>query len=252
MMRNRTHTFESFFWLHIKKSAGISTRRLLSPHYVEVIRGKKPENFIQSDPAKYNDILNNYRVVLGDYQFKRALFAKKFLYPDTWDRMYSFAFSREPLDRCISMFFYLFYEKDLSLPRKVYKSYRNWKDHGRFSSSISREFDVFLDLVEQAHLDRSSSYKPRGLHFTTHTAAMFDDVTDHQGKVLLTEIFRLENLLVGVKKAHEVCGLTFEHNGELVRSNRNETRPIFQPSNDQIRKIERIYSKDFEIYENAH
>ena len=78
---------KQLFWLHVKKSAGITTRALLRPHYVEVDRTKKPKNFIQAAPEEYNDILNNYRVVLGKYQFKRCLFAKKFLYPEKWDEI---------------------------------------------------------------------------------------------------------------------------------------------------------------------
>ena len=69
-----------FFWLHVKKSGGTSIRTILQPHYTLVDRAKKPVNFIQSKPSEYNDILNNYRVVLGEYQFKRTLFAKKFLF----------------------------------------------------------------------------------------------------------------------------------------------------------------------------
>jgi hypothetical protein len=104
---------EIFFWLHIKKSAGSSIRKTLQPHYVEVERSNTPVNFIQSHPNQYNDILNNYRVVLGDYQFKRALFAKKYLFDNhTWSKTFSFAFSREPIDRCLSMFYYLYYTKN--------------------------------------------------------------------------------------------------------------------------------------------
>ena len=103
-------TQKQLFWLHVKKSAGTTTRSLLQPYYVEVDRDKKPKTFIQSTPEEYNDILNNYRVVLGEYQFKRCLFAKKYLYPEKWDDMFSFAFSREPTDRCVSMFYYLFWK----------------------------------------------------------------------------------------------------------------------------------------------
>lgn len=77
--------YENFFWLHIKKSAGITTRAFLKPYYEEVDRVNKPPSFIQSDPKQYNDILNNYRVLLGEYQFKRALFAKTYLYPNNWE-----------------------------------------------------------------------------------------------------------------------------------------------------------------------
>ena len=93
-----------FFWLHIKKAGGTSIRSMLQPHYREVDRTQRPPCFIQSSPVEYNDILNNYRVVLGDYQFRRALFAKTYLYPDHWDRILSFAFVREPTSRAVSMF----------------------------------------------------------------------------------------------------------------------------------------------------
>lgn len=89
--------YKQFFWLHVRKSAGFTTRALLQPYYVEVDRAKKPKTFIQATPDEYNDILNNYRIVLGDYQFRRCLFAKKYLYPDQWDDIFSFAFSREPV-----------------------------------------------------------------------------------------------------------------------------------------------------------
>ena len=114
--------YEDFFWLHIKKSAGISTRELLKPFYNEVDRLRKPKTFIQADPREYNDIINNFRVVLGDYQFKRTLFAKEFLYKDKWSSICSFAFSREPIDRCVSMFYYLHHQK-----RSILRNIKNQK-----------------------------------------------------------------------------------------------------------------------------
>ena len=85
--------------------------KALYPYYKEVDRVQKPKIFVQSNFSEYNDILNNYRIPLGEYTFKRALFAKKYLYKENWDKLFSFAFSREPIDRCISMFYYLFWQK---------------------------------------------------------------------------------------------------------------------------------------------
>lgn len=68
---------KNLFWLHIKKSGGSAIRNALQPYYTLVDRIEKPANFIQSQPSQYNDILNNYRVVLGEYTHKRTLFAKK-------------------------------------------------------------------------------------------------------------------------------------------------------------------------------
>ena len=240
-----------FFWLHIKKSAGISTRRFLKPHYKEVDRGKKPKTFIQADISEYNDILNNYRVPLGEYQFRRALFAKTFLFPDQWDSLYSFAFAREPVDRCVSMFFYLYRKRHQNLSGSLRRTYYNMVQHKRPFTSVSFDFDHFLDLVEEAHTASPSIYQPKGLHFTTHTAPMFGDVTDEEGKLILTRVFRLENLSKGLQEVYKECGLLWKE-PENIRSNRNVHRKEFKPSRSQIARIEELYSQDFELYERAH
>ena len=114
---------KKLFWLYIKKSGGQSTRKALKPHYIEVDRSK-PQSFIQAKEYEYNDILNNYRTPLGDYQFKRSLFAKNFLFKEEWDSIFSFAFSREPIDRCLSMFYYLFWK---GLKSRLYTSFKSRK-----------------------------------------------------------------------------------------------------------------------------
>jgi hypothetical protein len=240
---------EDLFWLHIKKSAGISTRRLLHPYYIEVDRVNKPKCFIQAKPAEYNDILNNYRVVLGEYQFKRCLFAKKYLYRDRWDSLFSFAFSREPTDRCVSMFFYLFW-RDAGVLRSAMRSIKRSVQSGRILYSTASAFDAFLDCVEAARVS-DSVYRPLGNHFTTHTAAMWDDITDHEGNVLLTAVFRLENLIGGINTAFERIGVDrrLTDSGNILNS--NPGRKPYTPSKRQRQRIERIYARDYDVYEGA-
>lgn len=241
---------KQLFWLHIKKSAGIATRSLLQPHYVEVDREKKPKTFIQAPPSEYNDILNNFRVVLGEYQFKRCLFAKKYLYPDSWDEIFSFAFSREPTDRCVSMFYYLFW-KDLgtlgNISRSLKKSFTNRK-FIHFNAKYA--FDMFLDYVQEARLS-DSIYHPLGNHFTTHTATMWDDITDFENNILLSRVYRLENLIDGINLAFEECGIDKKLSGDGKKLNKNKTRQGYIPTSQQKNKIQDIYYKDFEIYESA-
>ena len=239
-----------FFWLHIKKSGGITTRKLLQPHYVEVDRVNKPMTFIQAKPAQYNDVLNNYRVVLGDLQFKRALFAKTYLYKEQWDQMYSFAFSREPVDRCISMFFYLFFKNKGSFLKQLELSLQIRKDHKRLGISRSFAFDVFLDLIEESQ-SSESIYRPVDLHFSTHTARMYPDVTDEEGKVLLTEIFRLEDLSKGINKVYTQVGIADRVEQGELRINKGMNRKDYQPSTTQLKKIQRLYKRDFDLYESA-
>lgn len=238
------------FWLHIKKSAGISTRCLLQPYYTEVDRVKKPKTFIQATPEEYNDILNNYRVVLGEYQFKRCLFAKKFLYPETWNNLSSFAFSREPTDRCISMFYYLFWKNHNHLKNVMRSIQKSVKNKTWFQYNAAYAFDVFLDYVHEARLS-DSIYHPLGNEFTTHTAPMWDDITDYEGNVLLKQVYRLDSLIEGINLTFEQCGIAKRLDGNDKPLNKNIRRKEYIPSKRQKKIIEDIYYKDFEVYENA-
>ena len=242
-------TQRQLFWLHIKKSAGITTRSLLQPYYVEVDRVKKPKTFIQASPEEYNDILNNYRVVLGEYQFKRCLFAKKYLYPEKWDDIYSFAFSREPTDRCVSMFYYLYW-KDSGCLKNIARSFERLLIDRKLISNTSYAFDVFLDCAYEARVS-DSIYRPLGNHFTTHTAPMWDDITDSSGNVLLKEVCRLESLIEGINRAFEKCGISKRLEGNHKAINKTHGRKIYNPNQSQRKKIEEIYCKDFEVYEKA-
>lgn len=238
---------KSFFWLHIKKSAGISTRQLLKPHYKIVDRTKKPACFIQSPREDYNDILNNYRVVLGEYQFRRALFAKTFLYPEDWDEMVSFAFVREPVSRAVSMFFYLYWGRGISQVKKAVKaSYLT----GRAHLTTSGAFDAFLDAVAEAR-ESDSHFEPFSLHFTTHTAPMWGDVTDREGQVLLSHIFRMEDLTAGIAQVFQACGIDQDVPSHPPRANTNANKAAFTPSAAQLKKIEALYTRDFDLYETG-
>jgi hypothetical protein len=241
--------YREFFWLHIKKSGGITTRRLLQPYYVEVDRTKKPKSFIQASPEEFNDILNNFRIMLGEFQFRRTLFAKTYLYPDTWNGMLSFAFSREPVDRCVSMFYYLYWPNQGLVPalkRAIKQFFRNKK----LLISRSYAFDVFLDYVQEARIS-DSIFEPLGNHFSTHTAPMWEDITDLEGNLLLKKVFRLENLIEGINRVFEECGLDKRLEDNELALNRNMDRGLYSPTKQQVKKIEGIYGKDFEIYEQA-
>ena len=239
--------YKQLFWLHVKKSGGSTTRVLLQPYYVEVDRMKNPKTFIQAAPEEYNDILNNYRVVLGNYQFKRCLFAKKYLYPNQWDYIYSFAFSREPVDRCISMFYYLYW-KDRGHIRNLIRSLNVSINYRKLIWNTSYAFDLFLNHVSEARLS-DSIYQPIGSHFATHTAPMWDDITDFDGNVLLKAVFRLENLNEGLNKAFEECGIDKRLDPSKKELNKNRGRKRYIPTPAQIKKIEEIYYRDFELYE---
>ena len=241
---------KQIFWLHIRKSAGMTTRNLLQPYYLEVVdRVNKPKTFIQVSPDEYNDILNNYRVVLGDYQFRRCQFAKKYLYPDQWDNIFSFAFSREPIDRCLSMFYYLYWQ-DKTVFKQLENAIKKSLNSAKLHYCTSYAFDVFLDNVHEA-LVNDSIYSPLGIHFSTHVAPMWSDITDSEGNILLKKVYRLENLIDGINQVYEECGLDKKIERSNKKINKNKNRGNYKPTKSQIQKIESIYTHDFEIYENA-
>jgi len=241
--------YKNMFWLHIKKSGGITTRSLLKPYYVEVDRSKRPGGFLQANPEEYNDILNNYRVLLGEYQGRRCLFAKTYLYPKCWEDLFSFAFSRNPLDRCISMFFSFYWQSKGLINRINSTALRSIKS-GKFHYSTKYAFDVFLDYVAES-CSSNSSYVPLGIKFSTHTAPMWEDITDRDGNILLKKVYRLENLAVGINQSFEACGIDKRIENEIRFLNKNIKRSQYQPTKSQINKIQSIYKHDFEIYENA-
>ncbi|WP_416307636.1 sulfotransferase family 2 domain-containing protein [Neptunicella sp. SCSIO 80796] len=241
-------SYNAFFWLHIKKSAGISTRQLMQPYYQEVDRIHWPANFVQSPKEHYNDILNNYRMLLGEYQFKRSLFAKEVLYRHEWEQMLSFAFAREPVARCISMFYYLYWQGG-GIKKFVKNVTRKTLKTRKIHYSTAGAFDHFLDYVAKAQYAKSI-YQPLGSHFSTHTNSMWRDVTDDDGNILLTRIYRLESLLPALNEVFEECGLPKRllHN---QYSNTTTNKGLYQPSKAQRVKIEALFGKDFELYESA-
>jgi hypothetical protein len=235
---------KGIFWIHIKKSGGTSTRQVFSSLYRETDRSKRPQCFIQADPAEYNDILNNYRVPLGDYQFRRCLFAKKFLYGDDWGRLVKFGFSRNPVDRCVSQFFYLYYrENTKAFLRRRLKMAASFQ----VGRGIGWNFDRFLDMLEEGRRS-DSNLAPHGLHFRTHTAAMWDDVTDEDGNILLDYIFRLDDYRPGLNHILDIFGMKRLAETDVVHLNKSK-RAAFKPAAAQLARIEELFAGDFEIYE---
>jgi hypothetical protein len=93
---------KDYLWIHIKKCAGTSIKKMLGNYYHQVEELGLP--FIAYEKKYWNDVLNDYRVCLGPYNFKRMLFAKKFLYEEEeFDKKFKFAVVRNPYDRCVSL-----------------------------------------------------------------------------------------------------------------------------------------------------
>ena len=241
------------FWLHIKKAAGISTRESLGPLYKEVDRRNMPSCFISRPRDEWNDILNNYRVPLGSYHFRRSDFAKEFLYKDEWSEMATVAFSREPIDRALSMYYYLFspFKRNESFIRKVKSIISSSISSRKLLISESYALSAFLDLLDiQKDLREKSIYEPAGLHFSTHTNPMSLDVGFQDGGTNMSHIFRLDNYEKGIEFCYSFSGVERPQYARCIIRNRSN-RKDFTLTKEQICKIQDLYREDFTIYENA-
>ncbi len=235
------------FWLHIRKAGGTSIIDMLGDAYRRVDRNNYPTCFIASEREEWNDILNNWRIPLGEYTFRRALFARTFLYKEEWRNMTSFAASREPVSRCVSMFHYLLWRRS-SLFQRFVQTLHVLRWHHRLTLTDRDAFDQFLHLLEIRFSDENDTiFKPVDLHFTTHTARMFNDITDDAGQCMLSHVFRLECIEKGVSEL--MRGL---ERAPLPISRLNQTRHSqYTPTRSQRRKIEALFARDFDVYENA-
>jgi hypothetical protein len=241
------------FWIHIWKSAGSSARVLLEPHYLQVDRTVNSSCFTGRPRAEWNDILNNFRVPLGAYQHRRCLFARAFLYPE-WDDLLRLGFARHPVDRCVSMFHYLYLKP----------GWGGWAQSLRHSIQRDRRlflttrgaFDAFLDLVGRRlslPADRRLIY-PRSLEFTTHTGRMSDEICDERGGLMLNRLYRMECLEPAIRRTLDELGLApvaTPRDGSVRRNARSSKVRTYRPTPAQRAVIERLYAKDLELYETA-
>jgi hypothetical protein len=76
---------------------------------------------------------------------------------------------------------------------------------------------------------------------------VYPDISENDN-IILTKIFRLENLNKALKEVFETCNI--KKKIKIVKHNENIKNSIFKPSANQLKKIEKIYEKDFDLYES--
>jgi len=213
-----------FFWLHIKKCGGESFRDTFTPPYVQTDRVNNPTPFIAAPKSEWNDVLNNYRIPLGEYDYKRTLFAKKFLYTaEEFDHMFKFAIIRNPYDRAVSTWKYLLNSK-LLYPKRL---------HMKFS------FEKFLTEIPNFWKSKSDR------HIATHTAPIWPDITDESGKLLLDQLLKLEHISDDITILQEKLGWDISHFSHVNKNRR--TSEYHKHYNAKTRKlVEALYKDDFE------
>ncbi len=212
-----------FFWLHLKKCGGMSFRKTFSPPYVETDRTRPPRPFEEVPRAEWNDCVNNYRQELGEYDYRRMLFARDRLYtPAEFGAMYKFAFSRNPYDRILSAWRFLYRKR--------------WYHPLRYSFA---RFLRALPGIWETKSDR---------HVATHTARIWPDVSDEAGRLLLDDLFRLEEIDRATPILNERLGTNVDG---LAHTNRMGAATDYRAhyTTETRRLVEQLYADDLERLE---
>ncbi len=188
-----------------------------------------PKSFIALPRNQWNDVLNNYRIPLGEYDYKRMLFANKFLYTkEEFDSMYKFTIVRNPYDRIVSAWKYL-------LRQRTYHPKKIWMRHD------FRRFLKELPILWEEKYDR---------HIATHTAPVWGDITDENGELLVDFIAKLENIQADMKIICDKQNWTY-NSFKHINQNR-EIHAYRKYYNKTSRKlVEELYGQDIERLQYA-
>ena len=211
-----------FFWLHLKKCGGHSFRRSFSPPYVQTDRGAVPRKITDLPKPEWNDALNNFRVPLGEFDYKRALYAETHLYTNQeFDSMFKFAIVRNPYDRAVSSWRYLF---------------RAFEPNPRYLMMKS-SFVRFLRVLPQLW---NSKYNRQ---IATHTAPIWPDITDESGNLLLDRLYRLEDIDSELEDLNMRLGTEVKALGR-INENREQRHYRTHYCEESRALVEDLYSED--------
>jgi hypothetical protein len=222
-----------YFWLHIKKAGGQSVRAGLTPHYVETDR-KLLRPLDEVPPAERNDWINSYRQDFGRYDAHRMRFARDVVYtPEEFDRMFKFAFVRNPWDRAVSIWLHMG-ERKRKLP-----SIR----------SARRRFKDFLLAIPDM-LATSGKYS----HEACHAARMLPDLTSDDGRTLLVDfVGRIERFQQDFDHVCEAIDLparplSHENPRRLRDGQRVEAPSLHYYDAEARRLVGELYAEDIEFF----
>lgn len=214
-----------FIWLHIKKSGGQSIRQALSSPYVET-RRKQARPFSALPQEEWNDNLNNFRIPLGEYDYRRMLFARDFLYPRDFHSRFKFAIVRNPYARIVSAWKYLTRRGIITFfwPRYLYRH--------RFEN-----FLAILPVLWESKWNRQ---------IATHTAPVWPDITDENGHLLLDFIGHLEDIEEDFRVIFRRLSLSSLPSFPLENANIHGQQHRQAYTRKTRRLVETLYGEDIE------
>jgi len=199
-------------FVHVPKCAGVSITHMVLPHLV---------GYDTSDEIGHlSDELKIAFSLRGKQKHKRArcYLTDGDISRKHWDEYYKFAVVRNPWDRAVSEF--------------------AWR-HTLPTRRPSTDFATFLRYCESRIKDKHS----RDIYWA-HAQTQESFVTDN-GKVILDEIFRFENLARVVETLRDKMKLPFE----LLKFNDTPRKNYRHFYNKNTREfVRRLYAKDIERF----
>lgn len=202
-------------------------RTALGDAYAQTDR-RNPQPFVALPKEQWNDAVNNYRMRLGDYDCRRMLFAKKFLYGRReFNEMFKFVIVRNPYDRAVSTWLYL-------TGRST-----GWNILRMISKK--RALKLFLEKLPEVWRRKADR------HLATHTQPVVPDITDEQGSVLVDHIGKLEEIQTEFDHICKQTGLPTRRFPVVNSSGRTDGyRAYFTPASRKL--IQTYYGADLELF----
>jgi hypothetical protein len=216
----------TFIWLHIKKAAGQSIRAALEDVYVQTDRSKATP-FIALPKREWNDNLNNFRIPLGGYDYRRMLFARTFLFPATFDDMFKFCVVRNPYTRAVSSF--------------LYEIKNNRKHKAATRTFPKRMFRRYLHGLPEVW----QKTKPR--HRALHSAQVIPDITDTNGVLLVDFVARVESISADLNYICDRLGIARRSAPQANRlGGRVDPLQFYDTTNRRL--VEQLYQQDIDRF----
>ena len=242
MAKDNSKMHKPFFWLHITKAGGSSVKEALKEIYTSAPR-PYPQPFVAIPTEQWNDNLNNYRLPLREYDLKRALFAKRYLYsPSDWEAMFKFVLVRNPYDRAVSSWLY---------NRKYSSASNRFKMLLKSPTSLfnhKADFQLFLEKAIILNEESMSRGITSGRHFVTHTAPVFPDITcENNRRMLVDYVAKLENI---EKDFNTICARIGVPKTQLptINSARRSTHYSSFYNKKTRKLVEKFYGNDIDAF----